>query len=50
VQRQLTAARDHAEAAVLRQFSAEEQRVLRAMLGRLADGPDGDPRTAGSCM
>jgi MarR family transcriptional regulator, organic hydroperoxide resistance regulator len=50
VQHELTAARDHAEAAVLRQFSAEEQRVLRAMLARLAEGPDGDPRTACSCM
>jgi DNA-binding MarR family transcriptional regulator len=50
VQHELIAARDRAEAAVLSQFSADEQRVLRAMLGRLADGPAGDPRAAGSCM
>lgn len=50
VQHQLAAARDRAEAAVLRQLSADEQRVLRAMLGRLADGPADDPKAAGSCM
>lgn len=50
VQHELIAARDRAEAAVLSQLSADEQRVLRAMLGRLAEGPADDPRAAGSCM
>ena len=50
VQHELIGARDRAEAAVLSQLSADEQRVLRAMLGRLADGPADDARTAGSCM
>jgi DNA-binding MarR family transcriptional regulator len=50
VQHELIAARDQAEAAVLGQLSADEQRVLRAMLGRLAEGPADDPRAAGSCM
>lgn len=50
VQQELIAARDRAEAAVLSQLSADEQRVLRAMLGRLAEGPADDPRAAGSCM
>ena len=50
VQHELIAARDQAEAAVLRQFSADEQRVLRAMLNRLAEGPADDPKTTGSCM
>lgn len=50
VQRQLVAARDQAEAGVLAQLSGDEQRVLRAMLNRLAEGPADDPRAAGSCM
>ena len=50
VQHQLIAARDRAEAGVLAQFSPDEQRVLRAMLNRLAEGPADDPRAAGSCM
>ncbi len=50
VQHELIAARDRAEAAVLSQLNADEQRVLRAMLGRLAEGPADDPRAAGSCM
>jgi MarR family transcriptional regulator, organic hydroperoxide resistance regulator len=50
VQHELVAARDRAEAAVLSQLSADEQRVLRAMLNRLAEGPTDDPRVAGSCM
>jgi MarR family transcriptional regulator, organic hydroperoxide resistance regulator len=50
VQHELIAARDRAEAAVLSQLSADEQRVLRAMLGRLADGPADDQKAAGSCM
>jgi DNA-binding MarR family transcriptional regulator len=50
VQHELIAARDRAEAAVLRQFSADEQRVLRAMLNRLAEGPADDPKASGSCM
>ncbi len=50
VQHQLIAARDRAEAAVLGQLSGDEQRVLRAMLSRLAEGPADDPRAAGSCM
>jgi MarR family transcriptional regulator, organic hydroperoxide resistance regulator len=50
VQHELLAARDQAEAAVLSQFSADEQRVLRAMLHRLAEGPADDPKAAGSCM
>jgi MarR family transcriptional regulator, organic hydroperoxide resistance regulator len=50
VQHELIAARDQAEAAVLCQFTAEEQRVLRAMLNRLAEGPPDDPKATGSCM
>jgi DNA-binding MarR family transcriptional regulator len=50
VQQQVTAARDQAEARVLAQLTADEQRVLRAMLNRLAQGPADDPRAAGSCM
>jgi DNA-binding MarR family transcriptional regulator len=50
VQHELVAARDRAEAAVLSQLSTDEQRVLRAMLVRLAEGPADDPRAAGSCM
>jgi DNA-binding MarR family transcriptional regulator len=50
VQHELIAARDRAEAAVLCQLSVDEQRVLRAMLNRLADGPADDLRAAGSCM
>jgi len=50
VQQELIAARDRAEAAVLSQLSADEQRVLRAMLARLAEGPADDARAAGSCM
>ncbi len=50
VQQQLIAARDQAEAGVLAQLTADEQRVLRVMLNRLAQGPADDPRAAGSCM
>ena len=50
VQHELIAARDRAEGAMLSQLSADEQRVLRAMLSRLADGPADDPRVAGSCI
>jgi DNA-binding MarR family transcriptional regulator len=50
VQHEVIAARDRAEEVVLSQLSADEQRVLRAMLSRLADGPADDPRAAGSCM
>jgi DNA-binding MarR family transcriptional regulator len=50
VQHELIAARDRAEAAALCRFSAEEQRVLRAMLTRLAEGPADDPKATGSCM
>jgi DNA-binding MarR family transcriptional regulator len=50
VQHELIAARDRAEAAVLRQLTADEQRVLRAMLNRLAEGPPDDPKATGSCM
>jgi DNA-binding MarR family transcriptional regulator len=50
VQHELIAARDQAEAAALCQFSADEQRVLRAMLNRLAEGPADDPKATGSCM
>jgi len=50
VQQQLIAARDQAEARVLAPLTADEQRVLRAMLNRLAQGPADDPRAAGSCM
>jgi DNA-binding MarR family transcriptional regulator len=50
VQHELVAARDQAEAAALCQFSADEQRVLRAMLNRLAEGPADDPKATGSCM
>jgi MarR family transcriptional regulator, organic hydroperoxide resistance regulator len=50
MQHELITARDQAEAAALRQFSADEQRVLRAMLNRLAEGPADDPRATGSCM
>jgi MarR family transcriptional regulator, organic hydroperoxide resistance regulator len=50
VQHELIAARDRAEAAVLCQFSADEQRVLRALLNRLAEGPEDDPKASGSCM
>lgn len=50
VQRELIAARDQAEAVALRQFSTDEQRVLRAMLNRLAEGPADDPKATGSCM
>jgi MarR family transcriptional regulator, organic hydroperoxide resistance regulator len=50
VQHELIAARDRAEAAVLGQFGADEQRVLRAMLNRLAEGPADDPKATGSCM
>ena len=50
VQQELIGARDRAEAEVLSQLGADEQRVLRAMLSRLADGPANDPKAAGSCM
>lgn len=50
MQHELIAARDQAEAAVLYRFSADEQRVLRAMLNRLAEGPADDPKATGSCM
>jgi MarR family transcriptional regulator, organic hydroperoxide resistance regulator len=50
VQHELIEARDRAEAAALSQFTADEQRVLRAMLNRLAEGPPDDPKAVGSCM
>jgi MarR family transcriptional regulator, organic hydroperoxide resistance regulator len=50
VQHELIDARDRAEAAALSQFTADEQRVLRAMLNRLAEGPADDPKAVGSCM
>lgn len=50
VQHDLIAARDRAEAAVLRALRADEQRVLRAMLARLADCPADDQQGTGSCM
>ncbi len=50
MQHELIAARDRAEAAALCQFSANEQRVLRAMLNTLAEGPPDDPKATGSCM
>jgi MarR family transcriptional regulator, organic hydroperoxide resistance regulator len=50
VQHELIAARDRAEAAALSQFTADEQRLLRAMLNRLAEGPADDPKAVGSCM
>jgi DNA-binding MarR family transcriptional regulator len=50
VQQELIDARDRAEAAALSQFTADEQRVLRAMLNRLAEGPADDPKAVGSCM
>lgn len=49
-QHELISARDKAEADALSQFSADEQRVLRAMLHRLAEGPVDDSKAAGSCM
>jgi MarR family transcriptional regulator, organic hydroperoxide resistance regulator len=50
VQHELIEARDRAEAAALSQFTADERRVLRAMLNRLAEGPPDDPKAVGSCM
>jgi MarR family transcriptional regulator, organic hydroperoxide resistance regulator len=50
VQHKLIPARDQAEAAALCQFSADEQRALRAMLNRLAEDPADDPKATGSCM
>jgi MarR family transcriptional regulator, organic hydroperoxide resistance regulator len=50
LQRELITIRDRAEAAALSQFSADEQRVLRAMLNRLAEGPADDQKATGSCM
>jgi MarR family transcriptional regulator, organic hydroperoxide resistance regulator len=50
VQHELIAARDRAEAAALCLFNADEQRALRAMLNRLAEGPADDPKATGSCM
>jgi MarR family transcriptional regulator, organic hydroperoxide resistance regulator len=50
LQRELITIRDRAEAAALCQFSADEQRVLRAMLNRLAEGPADDQKATGSCM
>jgi MarR family transcriptional regulator, organic hydroperoxide resistance regulator len=50
VQHELIDARDRAEAAALSQFTADEQRLLRAMLNRLAEGPADDPKAVGSCM
>jgi hypothetical protein len=31
-------------------LDADERRVLRAMLNRLAEGPPDDPKAVGSCM
>jgi MarR family transcriptional regulator, organic hydroperoxide resistance regulator len=50
VQHELITARDRAEAAALRQFSPDEQQLLRAMLNRLAEDPADDPKATGSCM
>jgi DNA-binding MarR family transcriptional regulator len=50
VQHELIAARDQVEAVVLCQFSADEQRALRAMLNRLAEDPADDSKATGSCM
>jgi MarR family transcriptional regulator, organic hydroperoxide resistance regulator len=51
VQREVAAARDHAEAELLATFSEQEQRLLRDLLTRLAASqPDGFLNTAGSCI
>lgn len=50
VQHELVAARDRAEAAALRKFSADEQQVLRALLNKLAAEPADRPKATGSCM
>jgi DNA-binding MarR family transcriptional regulator len=50
VQRKVAAARDRAEASLLAAFSAQEQRLLRDLLTRLASGqPSGYPDAGGSC-
>jgi DNA-binding MarR family transcriptional regulator len=52
-QRRVTLARDEAESAALRGFSAAERDLLRDLLGRLAADP-GEPghgtKTSGSCI
>ena len=51
IQARVTRARDDAEAALLRTFSAPEQRLLRDLLTRLAAGHAGDCLpAAGSCI
>jgi MarR family transcriptional regulator, organic hydroperoxide resistance regulator len=51
VQAQVTGARDHAEAELLGAFSADEQRLLRGLLTRLASGRSGGCLEAGgSCI
>lgn len=51
IQARVTRARDHAEAELLKAFSAQEQRLLRDLLTRLAASQSGDCRPAGgSCI
>jgi MarR family transcriptional regulator, organic hydroperoxide resistance regulator len=51
VQAQVTGARDRAEAELLATFTAEEQRLLRSLLTRLASGqPGGCLEASGSCI
>jgi DNA-binding MarR family transcriptional regulator len=51
IQARVTRARDDAETALLRTFSAPEQRLLRDLLTRLAAGHSGDCLpAAGSCI
>jgi len=51
IQAHVTSARDHAEAELLKAFSAHEQRLLRGLLTRLAAGEPGDCQPAGgSCI
>jgi MarR family transcriptional regulator, organic hydroperoxide resistance regulator len=51
IQARVTRARDQAEAELLNAFSAQEQRLLRDLLTRLASGrPDGCLAAGGSCI
>lgn len=51
VQARVTRARDHAEAELLKAFSAQEQHLLRTLLTRLAAGQHGDClQSTGSCI
>jgi DNA-binding MarR family transcriptional regulator len=51
IQARVTGTRDHAEAELLKTFSAEEQRLLRDLLTRLAAGQSGDClQSSGSCI